>query len=338
MKHTVLTSFTTATSALAFLLGTSFALPHTAAAQTASGDVLIAADVFRSAKPDKPTVKGLSVHSAGRRIGLRTLRNLANASGVAGPPQVRGGGNGNGGDHPRNVLVNDPTLDNIQSFPGFPPPFEESTQNETSVAVFGRHVLVGYRSTANAPVVNIGGNLFYTQLFYSAYSISHDGGRTFTSGFVPPINIPVTLGDPSVGADRAGHFFYSSLGVAAGADGFLHMAVQINRSDDNGNTFGPGVAVAIDDGADKDWLAIGPDPNIRSRDNLYVTWTRFKDPGLTGVNGDELWLSRSTDGGATWSSKSIFQPVNEGVNTNIVQWSNPVVDPSSGRLYVPFSH
>src|SRR5262249_13982187 len=103
-------------------------------------------------------------------------------------------------------------------------------------------------------------------------------------------------------------------------------------------TFGPGVAVVIDDGADKDWLAIGPDPNIRSRDNLYITWTRFKDPGLTGVNGDELWLSRSTDGGATWSSKPIFQPVNEGVNTNIVQWSNPVVDPSSGRLYVPFLH
>ena len=337
MKHTFLTTFTTGTSALAFLLGTGLALPHTAAAQTASGEVMVAANPLQSAKPDDITAKGLRIHSVGRQIGLKTLRNLANVSGFVGQPRVRGGGDGNRGD-PRNVLVNDPTLDNIQSFPGFLP-LEESTQNETSVAVFGRHVLVGYRSTANAPLVNIGGNLFFTHIFISAYSISHDGGRTFTSGFVPPTpNSPVTLGDPSVGVDRAGHFFYSSLGAAVGVDGFLHMAVQINRSDDNGNSFGPGVTVALDDGADKDWLAIGPDPNIRSRDNLYITWTRFKDPGLTGVNGDELWLSRSTDGGATWSSKPIFQPVNEGVNTNIVQWSNPVVDPSSGRLYVPFLH
>jgi hypothetical protein len=334
MKHTVLTAFTSGTLALAFLLGTSFALPHTAAAQTASSDVLIAADVFQSAKPDDVTVKGVRVDSVGRQIGLRALRSLAKVSGVAGQqPQVRGGGDGNGGD-PRNVLVNDPTLDNIQRFPGLLL-FEGSTQNETSAAVFGRHVLVGYRSTANAPIVNIGGNLFFAHIFISAYSISHDGGRTFTSGFVPSTpNSPLTAGDPSVGVDRAGHFFYSGLGLAVGADGFLHQAVQINRSDDNGNSFGPGVTVALDDGADKDWLAIGPDPNIRSRDNLYVTWTRL----FTDRFGGELWLSRSFDGGVTWSSKPIFQPVDDGVNSNLIQWSNPVVDPSSGRLYVPFTH
>jgi hypothetical protein len=297
---------------------------------------MVAANPFQSAKPDDNTVKGLSIHSAGRQIGLKTLRNLAKVSGFAGQPQVRRGGDRNGGD-PRNVLVNDPTLDNIQSFPGFFA-VEGSTQNETSVAVFGRHVLVGYRSTANAPIVNIGGNLFYEHLFISAYSISHDGGRTFTSGFVPPTpNSPATFGDPSVGVDRAGHFFYASLGLAVGADGFLHQAVQINRSDDNGNTFGPAVAVVLDN-VDKDWLAIGPDPNIRSRDNLYITWTLYKDPAQNGVNGTELWLSRSIDGGATWSSKPLFQPVNEGVNTFNIQWSNPVVDLSSGRLYVPFLH
>jgi hypothetical protein len=118
-------------------------------------------------------------------------------------------------------------------------------------------------------------------------------------------------------------------------DGVGHIAVQINRSDDYGNSFSAGVPVALDDGADKDWLAIGPDPNIRSRDNLYITWTRFKNSDETA---DELWLSRSFDGGTTWSSKPIFQPVNDGVNTAVIQWSNPVVDPVSGRLYVPFLH
>jgi hypothetical protein len=318
----VLTAFTLGTSPL-----------HTAAAQTVSGVVLPRADVFQSVKPNDNTVKGLSVQSAGRQIGLKILRSLANVSGSVERPSVRSGAAGNGVTG--NVLVNDPTLDTILSFPGFLP-FEESTQNETSVAVFGPHVLVGYRSTAGAPIVNIGGNLYYEHFFISAYSISHDGGRTFTSGFLPPIpNSLATFGDPSVGVDRAGHFFYSSLGAVVGVDGVPHEAVQINRSDDQGNSFSTGVPVAVDDGADKDWLAIGPDPKIQSRDNLYITWTRFKDSADTV---SEIWLSRSFDGGATWSSKPIFQPVNDGVNTAVVQWSNPVVDPVSGRLYVPFTH
>jgi hypothetical protein len=33
--------------------------------------------------------------------------------------------------------------------------------------------------------------------------------------------------------------------------------VQINCSDDYGNTFSTGTTVVVDDGADKDWLAIG---------------------------------------------------------------------------------
>jgi len=318
----VLTAFTLGTSPL-----------HTAAAQTVSGDALPRANFLQSAKPNGSTVKGgLSIQSPGRQSGLNILHNLAKVSGSVERPSVRSGAAGNGVTG--NVLVNDPTLDTILSFPGFLP-FEESSQNETSVAVFGPHVLVGYRSTAGAPIVNIGGNLFYEHYLISAYSISHDGGRTFTSGFVPPTpNILSNFGDPSVGVDRAGHFFYSSIGAAV-VDGVGHIAVQINRSDDYGNSFSTGVPVALDDGADKDWLAIGPDPKIRSRDNLYITWTRFKDSTETA---DELWLSRSFDGGATWSSKPIFKPVNDGVNSAIVQWSNPVVDPVSGRLYVPFTH
>jgi len=332
MKYTVLTTFTPCTSALVFLLGTSFAL-HTAAAQTASGDALIAADAFQPTKSDDITVKGVSIQSVGRQLGVRMLRNIVNASGFVEQPRVRRGGDRGGDDSP-NVQVNDPALDNIQRFPGFLP-FEESSQGEPSVAVFGRHVLVGYVSSANKPIIEIGGRLFFTHSFGLAYAISHDGGRTFTNGVVPPTpNSPITIADPSVGVDRAGHFFYAGIAAGIGADGALHQIVQINRSDDDGNTFGTGVTVALDDGADKDWLAIGPDPNIRSRDNLYITWTRF----FTDRVGSELWLSRSTDGGATWSSKPIFQPVDDGVNSNVIQWSNPVVDPSSGRLYIPFLH
>jgi hypothetical protein len=116
---------------------------------------------------------------------------------------------------------------------------------------------VGYNSSANSPVALIDGNLAYIHIFGLGYSISHDGGRTFTSGFVPPTaNSIFALSDPSVGVDRAGRFFYT--GIGANADG--HLLVQINRSDDHGDTFGTGIAVAVDDGADKEWLAVGRHP------------------------------------------------------------------------------
>jgi hypothetical protein len=269
-------------------------------------------------KPDDITVKGLSVQSIGRQIGSTTLRNIAKgtASGFIEIPSVHRGEDRNG-DVSVNVLVNDPALDNILTVSGTRP-FEESTQSETSVAVFGNHVLVGYNSTAN----RFGG--------LSAYSISHDGGRTFTSAFVPPAaaNTFSTFGDPSVGVDRAGRFFYAGFGE--NEDG--HIIVQINRSDDHGQTFGTGVTVVVDDGGDKEWLAIGPDPSVPTRDNLYVTWTHFT------ATGSELWLAKSTDGGVTWSTKPLFQPVGDFLNSNMIQYSNPVVDASTGRLYVPFLH
>ena len=316
---------------LPFLIGTLTVHP-VATAQTASDYKLIAADPsFQTDEPDDLKIKGLSIQSVGRQIGARILRRLTNRQGLIEKPWVLGGGNGDG-DVSRNVLVNDPALDTIQRFPGFLP-FEFSTQSETSVAVFGNDVLIGYNSSANQPIVNIGGTLFFEHRFWSAYSISHDGGRTFTSGFVPPTpNSPVTLGDPSVAVDRAGHFFYVSIALITGADGQLHFGVQINRSDDSGNTFGTGVPVIVEDFADKAGLTIGPDPKVSSRDNLYITWTRLTS------SGGEIWLSRSTDGGATWSSKPLFQPVADTINSSVAAWSAPVVDSSSGRLYVAFNH
>jgi hypothetical protein len=91
--------------------------------------------------------------------------------------------------------------------------------------------------------------------------------------------------------------------------------------------------VVQDDGSDKEWLAIGPDPRVRNRDNLYITWTSF------GAAGSTLNLSRSLDGGTTWSpARVLFTPADDGVNSSYVQFSNPIVDQATGRLYIPFLH
>jgi hypothetical protein len=151
---------------------------------------------------------------------------------------------------------------------------------------------------------------------------------------VPPVpGSPFTFGDPSVGVDRDGHFYYVSLGADAP---IFTRAVIINKSIDAPATFAPATIVARDAGSDKPWLALGPDPVHKRRDNLYVVWTSFQPGG-----GAELRFARSTDGGATWSpQRTLFAPVDAGPGglSAFVQFANPTVDQSTGRLFIPFLH
>lgn len=202
----------------------------------------------------------------------------------------------------------------------------------------GRHIVVGYNSSAGAEVQFFPGfGLAFTRLRLSGFSTSHDGGRTWSSGFVPAVsaNAPFTFGDPSLAIDQRGNIFYTSLGTdAQGVNG----TVIINKSSDHGTTFGAAAVVAVDNGSDKEWLAIGPDPFVPSRDNIYVTWTSFAADAAGNTVGSELWLARSTNGGHTFSTQRLFAPTDDGTNSAFIQFSNPVVDEGTGRLYVPFLH
>jgi hypothetical protein len=236
-----------------------------------------------------------------------------------------------------NTQVNDPALDHIQDFAIANRPFEFSIESETSVAAFRNHILVGYNSSANQPVVQIGKSLFFLHRFLSGFSISHEGGETWSSGFIQPVPGSVfTFGDPSV--DRAGNFYYASLG-ATGDN--AHSALIVGKSTDHGASFGPAAAVVVDDGSDKEWLAVGPHPFNKKQDNLYVAWTSFQNPTAVNPGGSsELRLARSTDGGESWTTKTLFAPVDSSggfdptVMSSYIQFANPVVDSSSGRLYI----
>ena len=232
-----------------------------------------------------------------------------------------------------NTQVNDSTLDNTQIFAGFRP-FLHFTQSETTVAALGQNIVVSYNNSAGAKIaINTSGAAVFTQLQFSGYSFSNDGGQTWTSGFVPaaPGVGPFTFGDGVVAVDRLGNFYYDSLGQTA--DG--HGAVVVNKSTDGGKTFGPGVIAGVDDGSDKNWIAVGPDPKIPGRDNVYVTWTSFSS------SGSAVAFAVSTDGGKTFASRVIFAPGPDPDPThpqNFIQFTNPAVDPANGRLYIPFGH
>jgi len=242
--------------------------------------------------------------------------------GDAGVPQIkfRGG----------NTQVNDASLDNIQIFPLFRP-FVKFTQSETSIAAFGQNIVATYNTSANQPLVQVSpGVLAFQHRFLSGYSTSNDGGKTWTSGFMPPVPGSIfTFGDPAIDVDRTGNFYFAGLGTNAAG----RATIQVNKSTDGGRTFGPAVVVQQDDGSDKEWIAVGRDPVVGNRDNVYVTWTSFQ------ASGAQLRFGRSTDGGVTFTTKTIFAPPPDADPShpqNSLQFSNPYVDPQTGRLYVPF--
>ncbi len=232
--------------------------------------------------------------------------------------------------HGGNVQVNDPSQDYIQIFAGFRP-FVRFTQSEVSAAASGRNIVVTYNNSAGlhvSPNPN-GPGLITDRVKLSGFSVSNDGGLTWTSGFIPPsAGASQTFGDPSVGVDRHGVFYFANLAADS-----THGTIQVNKSIDGGNTWSDGVVVQEDNASDKEWLAVGPDPVNKNRDNVYVTWTSFQ-PTVC-----ELRFGRSTDGGATWTAKTIFVPTHDPIDSHpqeCLQFSNPVVDPITGSLYVPF--
>jgi hypothetical protein len=240
-------------------------------------------------------------------------------------PQVQLRGN--------NIQANLPSGDYIQIFPGFRP-FVYATQSEVSTAAFGKNIVLGYNNSAGLHVIAnpSGPGLIVDRVQLSGFAASNDGGQSWKNGFLPGSQGTTdTFGDPSVGVDRHGKFYYANL-----ADDVVHGTIQVNSSTDGGVTWSQGVVVQEDDGSDKEWLAVGPDPANKNRDNVYVTWTSFQNDGSC-----QLRFGRSTDGGATFLSKTIYAPAADPNPThpqNCLSFSNPTVDAITGTLYVPFLH
>jgi hypothetical protein len=304
---------------------------------TIDGKFVIPVEDLLDDDGDSVSVKGgLGVRSSGGQA-AQSLKSAVPTASLPAPGIAIQGKSSAGASGKKsvssNVQVNDPALDHIVTFPPAvnTRPFEFATQSETSTVSMGQDIVVGYNSSAGAVVEFFPGfGLAFTQVFLSGYSVSHDGGQTWVSNFIPSVSpeAPFTFGDPSLAADRNGNVYYASLG----ADASAASAIIVGKSTDKGSTFGPATVVVLDDGGDKEWMAIGPDPTVPSRDNLYITWTSFKDAS------SELWLARSIDGGATWTTKQLFAPVDDGIQSAFIQFSNPVVDATTGRLYVPFLH
>ena len=221
-----------------------------------------------------------------------------------------------------NVRVNNPSEDSHF--------MDQTTQSETTIGVHGSNVVVGFNDSQQTLLaLTAASNL-------TAYGYSTNGGSTFTDGGSIP-NAPAfnNFGDPWLGSDRSGNFYYSTL-MLDGTTGNLDIGVA--KSTDGGKTFSAPTVVSPSNDlfyfGDKDALAVGRDPTTLTRDDIYVAWDdEFADQNFNFFTG--LPVARSTDGGKTWHVTYADKVPDDTTGCSFTQYigATPAVAPS-GTLYV----
>ena len=182
---------------------------------------------------------------------------------------------------------------------------------------------------------------------YSGTYYSNDGGSTWCCASTDPSHLGTLIpgvtrlaggqydaaGDPAVAFDSRGHVFYAGLGFNRTS---APNTVAVNKGTFSaGGQLSWGAPVFINPTKspstlnDKEWIAVDSHASSQFRDNVYVTWTRFKFNARNGSYVQSpIFFVRSTDGGAHFSG-----PVAISGNVLYGQGSRPVVGPD-GTLYV----
>jgi hypothetical protein len=139
------------------------------------------------------------------------------------------------------------------------------------------------------------------------WATSTDSGQHWTNGMLPsltvwstPAGIYKRATDPAVAYD-AKHGVWMALALDSKASfGFNGDAVTVSRSTDGAQTFGAPVNVKTTNSGsfDSTWMSCDNTASSPNYGNCYV---EFDDFGLGAV----LRMSRSTDGGLTWTDSTV---------------------------------
>lgn len=217
----------------------------------------------------------------------------------------KGGGGGGGG------LVTGGDID-VSNTPTAQYEGETSVASNGTVVVGGSNsIFPGACSSSNCAV--------------SAYTSTD--GLTWTSQKVSRTFGGTTFGitfDPGIDVDSAGNFYY----VFGGAplSGSFPNGIAVAKSGPDGASFGAPVAVTFNKRRffdDKYYIAVD---RFSSPNRIYVGWDRNVS------NNQVLFISRSTDGGATWSAPT---KVDDGTTKfERVIGAYPAVDQRNGTVYM----
>jgi hypothetical protein len=203
-----------------------------------------------------------------------------------------------------NIAVDNPTLD-----------IDGHTHSETSIAVNGSNIV----ETFNAASLDKS----------TGYSVSMDGGNSFTAHYLPTLPGGFNLGDGVAAYGPAGELYCSQIA----ANSRLDIFTGVSKSTDNGATFSLPVNASTSatnavDFQDKPWMTVDRNPSSPNKGNVYISWTDF----IGGASPIFIQFARSTDAGVTFSSP---QPLSATNNDREVSGSVPAVAPN-GDLYVAY--
>lgn len=162
---------------------------------------------------------------------------------------------------------------------------------------------------------------------------SNDGGETWTK---TAVDCPWGIwGDPVIGVDTMGAFYYLHLANPPGGNWIDRIIAQ--KSTDGGETWSDGSYMGLNGAKaqDKHWIAVD-----RQTNHLYVTWTQFDDYGSSNVSDKSIIrFSKSTDGGETWTeAKTISEKAGDCIDDDdTTEGAVPTIGPN-GEVFVTWSY
>lgn len=236
------------------------------------------------------------------------------------------------GAEPGLAKVNDPSTD--LDFSGF----DGITQSETSTAMCGNQVVVGFNDSGSELQTLFSGP---GGLSFSGAAVSSDRGATFTDiGFMNPGSnfSNFIIGDPVLSCTNPGTFYYTQL-FSLGDFTAPLTAIAISKSTDGGNTWGDPVAAVSKNAStfatpghflDKSWSAIDPSNPLR----IFVSYTDFDSSATSATCGTQpraaIEMVVSADGGQTFGNPVV---IDEQCGNNAVQASHVAIS-SKGTAYI----
>jgi Peptidase M10 serralysin C terminal len=162
--------------------------------------------------------------------------------------------------------------------------------------------------------------------------VSTNASGTFST----PTTFPLVTGasgdngDTAMAFDSQGRLFWANL-ESISAGGRDVVVTQVNPT--SGALVGSPVRVPNPNtrGSDKEFLAADTNPNSPNHDNLYVSFDLYNST----TDEFEVFVSRSTDQGQTWSTP-LQLSVNSGPNSEGFTWPSSVSVAPNGDVYVAY--
>ncbi len=241
------------------------------------------------------------------------------------------------------------TITNVQVNKVLAGPFPKNKQNEPSLAqnpknsmnlIAGSNDEIGLPACTNTTPSSCP---FTAGISVSGFYASFDGGQHWLCQGLIDLSAfhEYAFGDPAQAFDSKGNAYYGTLAfpfpptteeLATGLQADFFVA----KSTDGGCTYSSAAKVSGNAPAvfnDKDAITADSNPNSPFHDNVYAAWTKFSKQGIRGFGNDQIYFSRSTDGGATFSSPLPLSPAHNNNSVGGRQGAAVKVGPD-GTVYV----